>query len=206
MATIQARPGRSPRWRRRLALLTRSRRLVAVVEISTLLFMLAMTSLTWFALSNWTSPERPLSPPLVALLLVTNLVPAMGLMVLLARRFARARAEASPLGRRGRLHVRLVALFSVLAAVPTLLVVMFASLLFQVGMEFWFSGSARTVLANADRVAQTYVDEHRKRLGEDNVAMAGDLLNALSTAPPTIRVGTAISPARSSIARSIRRR
>jgi two-component system nitrogen regulation sensor histidine kinase NtrY len=31
------------------------------------------------------------------------------------------------------------------------------------------------VLENADRVAQTYVDEHRKRLGEDNVAMAGDL-------------------------------
>ena len=164
-------------------MLTRSRRLVALLEIATLIVMLAMTVLTWFALRHWTSPERPLSPPFVALLLVANLVPAMGLMVLLARRFARARAEASPLGSRGRLHVRLVALFSVLAAVPTLLVVIFASLLFQFGMEFWFSGSARTVLSNADRVAQTYVDEHRKRLGEENVAMAGDLLNALANAP-----------------------
>src|SRR4051812_23325646 len=73
MATIPSRPGRAPRWRRKLALLARSRRLVAMVEISTLLIMLAMTALTWFALGHWTSPERPLSPPFVALLLVANL-------------------------------------------------------------------------------------------------------------------------------------
>ena len=60
-----------------------------------------------------------------------DLVPAMALLVLIAQRVARSRAEQSPLGARGGMHVRLVALFSVLAAVPTLLVVIFASLLFQ---------------------------------------------------------------------------
>ena len=53
------------------------------------------------------------------------------------------RAARSPMGGKGRLHVRLVALFSVIAAVPTLLVVIFASLLFQYGVEFWFSDRAR---------------------------------------------------------------
>ena len=121
---------------------------------------------------------------MVALLLIGNLVPAIGLLVVLARRIARHRAERSALAGRGRLHVRLVALFSAIAALPTLLVVIFASLLFQYGVEFWFSDRARTVLLNADRVAQTYVQEHRTRLAQDNIAMAGDLLNALRTAPP----------------------
>ena len=44
-----------------------------------------------------------------------------------------------------RLHTRLVALFSVIAAVPTVLVAIFASLLFQSGLEFWFSDRARNM-------------------------------------------------------------
>jgi two-component system nitrogen regulation sensor histidine kinase NtrY len=60
-----------------------------------------------------------LTPPLVAGLLVANLVPAIALMVLVARRVAKRRAARSLIGGRGRLHVRLVALFSAIAAVPT---------------------------------------------------------------------------------------
>jgi two-component system nitrogen regulation sensor histidine kinase NtrY len=78
--------------------------------------------------------------------------------------------------------VRLVALFSAIAALPTLLVVIFASLLFQYGVQFWLSDRARIVLQNADKVAQTYVKEHRDRLAADNVAMAGDILRALNDA------------------------
>jgi two-component system nitrogen regulation sensor histidine kinase NtrY len=36
-----------------------------------------------------------------------------------------------------------VFLFSLIAAVPTLLVVIFASWLFQSGVEFWFSDNSR---------------------------------------------------------------
>jgi two-component system nitrogen regulation sensor histidine kinase NtrY len=39
-----------------------------------------------------------LTPPVVALLLVANLVPAMALMVLIARRLALRRAASSPIG------------------------------------------------------------------------------------------------------------
>ena len=177
---------RRPRWRRRLALLLRGSRAMALIELATFIAFLGMIAIAYAALSTGNTPglpQRPLTPPIVALLLIGNLVSAMGLLVLLARRIARARAERSPLGGRGRLHVRLVALFSVIAALPTLLVAIFASLLFQYGVQFWFSDRARTVLQNADRVAQTYVDEHRARLAADNLAMAGDLLRALNEAP-----------------------
>ena len=115
-----------------------------------------------------------LSPPLIALLLVANLIPAIALMVLFSRRVAMARAERGGLGS-GRLHTRLVALFSVIAAVPTVLVAIFASLLFQSGLEFWFSDRARGMLENTvagrardlstqkcERVADETVDDERR--------------------------------------------
>lgn len=169
------------RWRRRFVILTRRRRLVPAIEIGTLVAALLIAGGSYFIITGKGSPERLLTPPVVALLLVANLVPVMGLLVLLARRIAKSRTARSPMGGRGRLHVQLVALFSVIASVPTLLVVIFASLLFQYGVEFWFSDRARTVLVSADRVAQAYVDENKQRIVADVLAMAGDVNGYAST-------------------------
>src|SRR3546814_17228560 len=99
----------------------------------------------------------------------------MVLITLIARRLAllvghRRRGTAG-----ARLHVRLVALFSVVAAVPSLLVVIFASMLFQYGVEFWFSDRAQTVLENDDRVAQAYVQENQQRIVNALLALASDV-------------------------------
>ncbi|WP_420139542.1 ATP-binding protein [Sphingomonas sp.] len=173
----------APRWRRRLALLIKVRGVSVLGEPLTVAAIVAIAALTYVTLSKGSS-GNPLDPLVVAALLVGNLVPWMALLVLFARRIARGRSEKSPLGGRGGLHARLVALFSVLAAVPTLLVVIFASLLFQFNMQFWFSDRARVVLQNADRVAQTYVNEHKNDLAAANVAMVNDYLHALATASP----------------------
>ncbi|CAA9517604.1 MAG: Nitrogen regulation protein NtrY, partial [uncultured Sphingomonadaceae bacterium] len=165
-----------PRWRRRLSIVLRRSRFVPMIEIGTVLALLAMVTVSYFIITRQGDPDSLLTPQLVAMLLVANLVPAMALMVLVARRVAMGRAARSPIGGRGRLHVRLVALFSVIASVPTLLVVIFASLLFQSGTEFWFSDRARTVLENADRVAQVYAQENKDRINRDIIAMAGDVI------------------------------
>ena len=182
MPSSEGAPPRASRWRRRLGLLFRSRRILAVSEPLAIAAMLGVAAITWSILSRG-GPGGPLNPFLVALLLVGNLVPAMALLVLIAQRVARSRAEESPFGSRGGLHVRLVALFSVLAAVPTLLVVIFASLLFQFGVRFWFSDRASVVLQNADRVVQAYINEHRTDLWLNATTMRGDLLRALASAP-----------------------
>ncbi len=91
--------------------------------------------LSYWILSRVGEPGTMLSPPLIALLLIANLIPAIALMVLLSRRIAMARAAARAIGT-GQLHTRLVALFSVIAAVPTVIVAIFASLLLQSGLEF----------------------------------------------------------------------
>ncbi len=129
-------------------------------------------------LSQGARPGTLLSPPLIALLLVANLIPAIALMVLFSRRAAIARAERGGLGS-GRLHTRLVALFSVIAAVPTVLVAIFASLLFQSGLEFWFSDRARGMLENTVQVARSTFDSEVERVSNETETMSGDLAGYL---------------------------
>ncbi len=121
------------------------------------------------------APAQGFEPWMVTLLLVAILLPLMGLTVLIARRFAILLSNRREGQAGARLHVRMVALFAAIAAVPTLLVVVFASLLFQFGVQFWFSDRARTILENADQVAQAYVEENKQRIVGDIQPMAGDL-------------------------------
>lgn len=181
-AGIEQLPARTqPRWRRTLAVIRRRSRYMPAVELLTLIGAIGIGVGTYFLLAEQPS-TRPLTPPLVAFLLVANLVPAIALLVLLGRRVAKRRAARSPIGGGGRLHVRLVALFSVIAAVPTLLVVIFASVLFQYGVEFWFSDRARGMLENAGELAQGYYQEKRQEVGDETVTMASDLRDYLSQA------------------------
>jgi len=138
----------------------------------------AMLAFSAWLLSRGAEPGSLLSPPLIALLLVANLIPAIALMVLLSRRVALRRAERGGLGS-GRLHTRLVALFSVIAAVPTVLVAIFASLLLQSGLEFWFSDRARGMLENTVEVARGAYLFEVGRVANEAETMAGDVAGYL---------------------------
>jgi two-component system nitrogen regulation sensor histidine kinase NtrY len=136
--------------------------------------------LSYWVLSREAEPGSMLSPPQIALLLIANLIPAIALMVLLSRRIAMARAAARLIGT-GQLHTRLVALFSVIAAVPTVIVAIFASLLLQSGLEFWFSDRARGMLENTVQLAQSTYSSEVNRVGAEAVTMAGDLARFLGS-------------------------
>jgi two-component system nitrogen regulation sensor histidine kinase NtrY len=151
-----------------------------LLEIGIVLALTAILIFSYYIVTETGRPDTPLRPEFVAALLVAILVPAVALMVLVARRLAIRRAARSGLGGRARLHVRLVALFSILAAVPTLLVVIFASLLFQNGVQFWFSEQAQTVLESARNASQVYEAEHRERIRLDVEAMGADMVDRIN--------------------------
>jgi two-component system nitrogen regulation sensor histidine kinase NtrY len=153
--------------------------LTPILELVVFGVAAGMMLTTYLVISGNTGSQRLLTPPLVALLLVANLVPLVALIVLIGRRIAMRRAERSPLGGRARLHVRLVAIFSILASVPTIFVSIVASLLFQYGVEFWYSDRARSMLENASAVAQGSINDLRDRVGLNAEAMGPDLAGAL---------------------------
>jgi len=153
----------------------------AAPEYYTLALIVSIGIATYVFVTGDAQSERLLTPALVAAIMVANLVPAMALIVLIGSRVARARAVRSMEGGNGRLHVRLVALFSMIAAVPTLLVVIFASLLFQFGVDFWYSDRSRGMFENAATLAQSFYEESQKSVAIQTSTMAGDLSKYLDT-------------------------
>ena len=162
--------GRS-RFRRKAALTARRVNLFFWLEILCYAALVAMLITVWFTLSVEPDGGDPIPSAMAAMLLVGTLLPALGLIVLWGRRIAIRRAG----GTTARLHVNLVFFFSLLAAIPTLIVAVFASILFQSGVSFWFSSDSRGILENANDLAQTYYDENQREVGGQNVAMASDL-------------------------------
>lgn len=154
----------------------------AAPEYYTLALIVSIGIATYVFVTGDAQSEELLTPALVAAIMVANLVPAMALIVLIGSRIARARAVRSMEGGNGRLHVRLVALFSLIAAAPTLLVVIFASLLFQFGVDFWFSDRSRGMFENAASLAEGYYQENQREVGANTVKMAEDLSSLLARA------------------------
>ncbi|MGK2908413.1 MAG: sensor histidine kinase [Sphingobium sp.] len=179
-------------WRRFLPRAIRERSLAPFVEGATLLLLLGTGLLTYLLVSAQGDSYTLLTPPIVALLLVANLVPAIALLVLLGRRLAIRRASRTAAGSEGQLHVRLVAIFSILSSVPMLLVVIFASLLFQYGVQFWFSDSARGMLEHANEFARGYYEQNLREVRDETLTMSNDLRDYLNQSPissPEFREG-----------------
>ncbi|RYD58545.1 MAG: HAMP domain-containing protein, partial [Sphingomonadales bacterium] len=66
---------------------------------------------------------------------------------------------------------------------PVLLVTLVSSLLFQYGVEFWFSDRARGMLENAQSLAQSSYQQLLADVGNHTTAMSGDLAEGLRDAP-----------------------
>jgi two-component system, NtrC family, nitrogen regulation sensor histidine kinase NtrY len=178
---MDARTAESPVISRRETWLQRERasgRFYDRLAVAIGIVLLGIIAFSVWLLRRGAEPGTLLSPPLIALLLVAILIPAIALMALYARKVAIRRAEQGGLGS-GRLHVRLVALFTAIAAVPTVLVAIFASLLFQSGLEFWFSNRARSMLENTVEVARATYRYELSRVGDEATTMAGDLTGYL---------------------------
>jgi two-component system nitrogen regulation sensor histidine kinase NtrY len=168
-----------PRWWRRAQVYVRRANIFPWVEGVAVCAFLGATFSTWLTLSDQSVKVQLLPSALTATLLVGALVPAMAILMLIGRRMAVRRAAAS-IGSKGKLHVQLVFLFSMIAAVPTLLVVIFASWLFQSNMEFWFSDNSRGMLENANKLAQGYYEQSQRDVSDNAIAMAYDVRDALS--------------------------
>jgi two-component system, NtrC family, nitrogen regulation sensor histidine kinase NtrY len=128
---------------------------------------------TYLALTG--APPFGSQPNAVLSLLNLDLVLLLTLGALVAQRLLQVWAER----RRGlagsRLQIRLVALFSVIAVTPTIIVAIFSYLFFSYGVESWFSDKVRTAISNSLAVAEAYLHEHQQAIRADALAMANDL-------------------------------
>jgi two-component system, NtrC family, nitrogen regulation sensor histidine kinase NtrY len=170
-----------PVFRRRVQIAARRANFFAIFEGAAVFAFVVMSAIAMLTLAQQPAKGQLLSYNTTATLLVGMLVPAMTILVLLGRRLALRRA-AERVGGSGRMHVRLVFLFSMVSAIPTLLVVILASWLFQSGVEFWFSDNSRGLLENANKLARGYYEQTQNDLSKESLTMAGDMRTALGEA------------------------
>ena len=77
-----------------------------------------------------------------------------------------------------RLHARIVALFSVIAALPALLLAIGATTTFSRALDNWFNRQTTSIVMSSLDVAHAYLEEHGQVIRTDIVNMAKDLDDA----------------------------
>jgi two-component system, NtrC family, nitrogen regulation sensor histidine kinase NtrY len=131
---------------------------------------------TFLVLANLT-PILP-TDAVVRALLLFNAFTVLFLIAVIARELWRV-FQARRHGRAGsRLHIRIVTLFSVIAAVPAILMAVVASITVDRGLDRLFSRQTQSLVENSLIVAEAYVREHAQIVRADTIATAIELARA----------------------------
>ena len=110
--------------------------------------------------------------PALRLILLSDLVYVLVVAALVLQRVGRMVAARRAKSAGSRLHLRLTAIFAIMALIPTVSVAIFAVLTINIGLEGWFSDRVRQVVGTSLAAARAYEEEHRVDLEEDARALA----------------------------------
>jgi len=119
----------------------------------------------------------PITPThyVVVSLLLANAATILLLLGVIVREIWQV-VQARRSGRAGaRLHIRIVGLFSIIAAAPAILVAIVASVTLDRGLDRLFSTRTRAAIENSLIVAEAYLRDHAQIVRSDLLVMAFDL-------------------------------
>jgi len=74
-----------------------------------------------------------------------------------------------------KLHSRIVAIFTLLAITPTILVASFSTIFFNIVIQSWFNQRVETAIGESIAVAGAYLGEHQQVISANAQAMAAEL-------------------------------
>jgi two-component system nitrogen regulation sensor histidine kinase NtrY len=145
-------------------------------NIATLLIVASALSgiATYSAITQEKDPLLP-TPISIEGLVLINVVLLVALVFILSYKMIRLWL-AQRIGSVGsRLQMHMVLMFSSIAMLPTLIVAVFAALFFHFGIQTWFNQRVGTALEESVKVSESYLEEHKKIIRADALAMAYDL-------------------------------
>ena len=148
----------------------RARTLLGVLMIAASLVAAAISFVILLGLSPIVPDER------VTLIVIgVNLVFVLGLAGLIGREAwriwsARRRGRAA-----SRLHVRIVTMFSLVAAIPPILIAIVASVTLDIGLDRWFELRTKVIVNSSLSIAEAYVEENARSLQGTTLSMAYDI-------------------------------
>ena len=136
-----------------------------------------LSALATFLVLSGLTPLPPTHNVVVSLLGINGLA-ALLLVAIITREIMQI-VQARRHGRAGsRLHLRIVGLFAIIAAVPTILVAIVATVTLDRGLDRFFSARTKAIIENSLSVAEAYLGEHAQLIRGDILAMAQDVARA----------------------------
>jgi two-component system, NtrC family, nitrogen regulation sensor histidine kinase NtrY len=153
-----------------------NRRLLALPGILVVISSLIIAGVSFTILMGVT----PITPTngITQALSFLNAAMILMLIMLIAReidRILRARRHGKAAA---RLHVRIVALFSLVAAIPAVVVAIVAATTLNIGLDRWFAIRTKDIVNSSISIAQSYVEENARNLQGTTLSMAVDLDDA----------------------------
>jgi len=111
----------------------------------------------------------------VVALLYVDVILLLMLGAVIIRRLVKLWRERKSGAAGAGLHGRLVALFTLVAVAPAIIVAVFSALFLNFGVQAWFSERVSTILHQSSVVTTAYLNEHKKSIQTDALAIANDL-------------------------------
>lgn len=172
MTTLAKRPlfKTHPRLYLLLRKIGRTRNLAIMFAVASVVSVLA----TYASLTGSDNPLTDESQRVVALVVV-DLIFLMGLTAIISRKVVRLMAERRKGSVGSMLQTRIVLMFSLVAIVPSIVMAMFSLVFFNYGVQAWFDQKVSTAINGSVEVARLYLEEHKKNIGADILAIARDL-------------------------------
>lgn len=167
-------------WRRLNILERRYSRVGTLAALVLSIAAVAAGVATYAALTE--TPPFGNDPRTIFWLLNLDLVILLVLATLIGRRIAglwSGRRRGVP---GARLHGRLVMIFSLLAAIPAIIMAVFSAVFFYYGVQGWFSEKVQNAVTQSQAFAEAYMEEHQQVVRADILAMASDLDRAADMA------------------------
>ena len=149
------------------------RRLLALPGVVAIAGALVTAAIS-FAILVGATPITPDANTTLTLIAV-NAVFVLALIALVGREvhrivMARRHGKAA-----SRLHVRIVAMFALVAAIPAIMVAIIASITLDIGLDRWFEIRTKTIVNSSLSIADAYVQENARNLQGTTLSMAYDL-------------------------------
>ncbi len=134
--------------------------------------------LTYWALTyNISSGENNY---LIITLIYVDIALVLFLAILILRRLKGLWIERRVNRKGSKLHMQIVRLFSFVSVMPAIIVALFSAHFFNAGVDAWFAKPVRDALQQANVLAQSYLEEHKKVIQIDAFALADQIRPRIS--------------------------
>lgn len=137
---------------------------------------LVSAGMTYYAIHDQTQVGP--DPSLIIKLVLLDLIILLVLAVLVTRKVFKNLIYKNNDYAGGRLRNRIIIMFSLVAAVPTIVIAIFSAYFFNFGLQSWFNQRVSNILTHSVSLSEAYNSDFTSHLKQASVAMS-DELNSL---------------------------